>query len=84
MNKLIFCQFLKKETLALLSAPYPGPLGLYLMNHISQEAWVLWINEQTKFINENRLMLYKKDDRDFLLNKLHEFFKINPQMYLNK
>ena len=84
MNKSIFCQFLKKETLALSSPPHQGALGQYLIGHISQEAWNLWVAEQTKFINENKLMLYKKEDRDFLLSKLHDFFKINPQMYLNE
>lgn len=77
MAKIILCDYLKAEEIALEHNVWAEPLGEYLKGHISQKAWNLWLEEQTRLINENRLALYKSKDRDFLTEKLKEFFKIS-------
>jgi len=77
MTKKIICCYLKTEQEALLQAPLPGALGDYLLHHVSKKAWGLWLEEQTKIINENRLAVYKPHDKKLLLTKLKDFFQID-------
>jgi Fe-S cluster biosynthesis and repair protein YggX len=69
----IFCQKLKKEAEALDFAPMPGPLGEKLMNEISQEAWQMWVGQQTILINEYRLVLTDPKAREFLRTEMQKF-----------
>lgn len=62
----VFCLKLKKESPALAQAPYPGALGQKILTQISQEAWKLWLTEQTKLINELRLNLSDSKARSTL------------------
>ena len=55
MAKIITCAKLKKEAEALDYQPYPGEIGVKIMNEISAEAWNMWVNHQTMLINEMRL-----------------------------
>lgn len=80
MSEKIFCSYLKTEEESLDQAPWPGPIGLYLKKHISKKAWLLWLEEQTKLINENRLAVYKAPDRAFLMEKLKIFFQLNDEI----
>ncbi|MCI5072862.1 oxidative damage protection protein [bacterium] len=73
MEKIIHCQKLKKNLPALSEAPLPGDFGQKVLNHISAQAWEMWIEEQTKLINEHKLQLFKKESRDLLLKKAEEF-----------
>lgn len=49
----IHCVKLNKQGVALKRAPWPGALGERIQNSICQEAWKLWLGEQTILINEN-------------------------------
>lgn len=73
---MIDCAYLKRPEKELEQAPIPGPLGEYLKKNISQAAWQLWCDEQTRLINENRLSLAKPQDRAFLQQQLRSFFQI--------
>ena len=57
MNRFIYCMKYKKEAEGLDRAPYPGPLGQKIYDHISKEAWSEWLNHQTMLINEYRLSM---------------------------
>jgi Fe-S cluster biosynthesis and repair protein YggX len=72
----IYCQLLKKNAESLSRTPIPGPIGDYILDHISQEAWQLWLNHQVKLINEYRLSLAKKEDRERLHKEMIDFFNI--------
>lgn len=73
MEKIIYCQKLKKDLPALSEAPLPGDFGQKIFHHISAQAWDMWIEEQTKLINEHKLQLFKKEARQLLLQKAEEF-----------
>jgi len=55
--RIIHCQKLDKEAEGFERAPYPGELGQRVYEHISKEAWQLWLNHQTMLINEYRLSM---------------------------
>lgn len=69
----IFCQKLKKKAPGLGSSPYPGELGQRIYEHISQEAWDLWLARQTMLINEYRLSMIEAKSREFLAEQMEKF-----------
>ena len=73
MPHTIFCVKLQKEAEGLDFSPYPGTLGEKIYNHISQQAWQMWLNHQTMLINEYRLSLVDVKAREFLLQEMQKF-----------
>jgi len=78
MSREIFCQKLTKYAEGLERPPYPDLLGQRIYNHISKEAWQLWLVHQTKIINENRLALADPKARERLKAEL-EIFLFNDK-----
>ena len=73
MAKIITCAKLKKEAEALDYQPYPGEIGVKIMNEISAEAWNMWVNHQTMLINEMRLTPVDPKARKFLEEEMEKF-----------
>jgi Fe-S cluster biosynthesis and repair protein YggX len=74
MSKTVFCQKLKQELQGLDSRPLPGDFGDRLYNHISKQAWNMWLEHQTMLINENRLNLADPQAQSFLKQEMEKFF----------
>ncbi len=70
---VIYCQKLKKELPALPKPPIPGALGHRIHQHISKEAWSLWLKHQTILINEHRLKLNDPEARKRLMVEMEKF-----------
>jgi len=66
MSRMIHCAKLRKEAEGLERPPFPGTLGQKIFEHISKEAWQLWLNHQTMLINEYRLNMLDPKARQFL------------------
>ena len=73
MSNIVFCQKLKKEAPGMENQVYPGPLGEKILVNISQEAWSLWLNQQTMLINEYRLNPLDPDTRQYLEQQMQKF-----------
>ena len=73
MSRKIQCAKLHKEAEGLERPPYPGPLGQKIFDHISKEAWQLWLNHQTMLINEYRLSMLDVKARQFLWQETERF-----------
>ena len=73
MNKSIHCAKLNSEAEALSAAPFPGELGERILNHISKQAWSMWLSHQTMLINEYRLSLIDPKSREFLREEMEKF-----------
>ena len=73
MTHSVFCQKLQKEAPGLENPPYPGDLGKRIYENISEEAWQLWIEHQTRLINEYRLSLMEAKSRQFLEQEMEKF-----------
>ncbi len=69
----IHCTKLQKKLASLSGRPYPGLIGERIQTEISEQAWILWLNEQTKLINENRLNPLDKETRVFLEAEMLKF-----------
>lgn len=74
MTRLIFCAKLQKETEGLDKPPFINPLGEKIYQHISKQAWQLWLGHQTMLINEYRLSSIDPKARQFLMQELEKFF----------
>ena len=70
---MVFCKKLQQELPSLSYQPFPGDLGEKLVQDISQPAWELWLNHQTKLINEYRLDPLDPKSRDFLESEMLAF-----------
>lgn len=73
MSRTVQCKKLNMSAPGLDSPPYPGELGQRIYEHISEQAWDLWINHQTMLINEYRLSTLEKKSRDFLREEMEKF-----------
>ena len=74
MSRTIHCVKLNKEAEGLDRAPYPGALGQRIFDNVSKEAWQLWLQHQTRVINEYRLALSDASARKFLVAEMEKFF----------
>ena len=70
---IINCLKLKKESEALDYQPYPGDVGIKIMENISAEAWKMWMTHQTMLINEMRLTPVDPKSRKFLEEEMEKF-----------
>jgi Fe-S cluster biosynthesis and repair protein YggX len=73
MSHKVFCAKLNQELAGLDFPPYPGELGDKIYQHVSEQAWQMWLNHQTMLINEYRLSLLDAKARDFLKEELQKF-----------
>lgn len=74
MAKTVHCVKLEREAEGLERAPYPGPLGQRILDHVSREAWSAWLRHQTMLINEYRLTPIDPEHRAFLEQEMEKFF----------
>jgi Fe-S cluster biosynthesis and repair protein YggX len=72
--RLVQCVLLKRESLGLDRAPYPGELGKRIFEQVSKEAWSRWITHQTMLMNEYRLTPVEPKARKFLETEMEKFF----------
>ena len=73
MSKQVFCSRLNQEAEGLDAPPFPGVVGEKIFNHISKQAWKMWLSHQTMLINEYRLNLIDAKAREFLLNEMDNY-----------
>lgn len=73
MTRLVQCAKLNKQAEGLAQPPLPGEMGKKIYEHISQEAWQLWLTHQTMLINEYRLSMIDPKSRTFLMQEMDKF-----------
>jgi len=71
---MVNCVKLGKEAEGLDRPTYPGELGKRIYEHVSKEAWQLWLRQQTMLINEYRLSPIEPKARKFLEEQMEKFF----------
>ena len=74
MARMVNCVKLGKEAEGLDRPVYPGDLGQRIYDHVSKEAWQLWMKHQTILINEHRLSVIDPKARQFLVEEMEKFF----------
>ncbi len=74
MARTVHCVKLGQDLPGLDRPPYPGNLGQRIYAHVSQQAWQMWIQQQTMLINEYRLTPVDPKAREFLEREMEAFF----------
>ena len=74
MIRQVLCAKLNQEAEGMNAPPFPGPLGEQIFNHVSKQAWKMWLAHQTMLINEYRLSLIDPKAREFLQEEMQKYF----------
>ena len=74
MSRLVNCIKLGREAEGLDFPPYPGELGKKIFEHVSKEAWKLWLEQQKMLVNEMRLNLADSKSRKYLAEQMEKHF----------
>lgn len=74
MTRTVFCRKYQKDMEGLEFAPFPGPKGQDVFEHVSKQAWQEWLKHQTLLINEKRLNAFEPAARTFLEEQRERFF----------
>ncbi len=70
----VYCVKLGREAEALDAPPLPGDIGQWLYEHVSKEAWQMWLEHQTMLINEKRLNVRDPQTQKYLMEQMEAFF----------
>ena len=74
MTHTVNCIKLGNEAEGLKLPPYPGELGKKIFDNVSNEAWQIWLKQQTMLINEYRLSPADPKTRKLLEEEMEKFF----------
>lgn len=69
MTRQVYCLRLKQHADGMDAPPFRGESGEKIFNHISKQAWRMWLSHQTMLINEYRLSVMDPSAREFLANE---------------
>lgn len=73
MSRTVQCVKLEAEAEGLDRPPFPGAVGQRIYENVSKQGWAMWLEHQTRLINEYRLVLAKPDARAFLREEMEKF-----------
>ncbi|NKF24524.1 oxidative damage protection protein [Solimonas marina] len=74
MSRTVHCIKLGTDAEGLDRPPMPGPLGKRIYEQVSKQAWQMWLQHQTRLINEYRLALADPQSRKLLSEEMEKFF----------
>ena len=74
MPHMVQCVRYKSEMEGLDEAPFDGPLGQRIYEHVSKRAWNDWVEHQKMLLNEYHLQPWKREAQEFLVEQMNQFF----------
>jgi Fe-S cluster biosynthesis and repair protein YggX len=74
MTRTVTCRRYQKELEGLEKPPFPGPLGQDGFENVSKQAWLDWMEHQTRIINEQHLKMMDMSSRKYLQWQMAKFF----------
>lgn len=74
MPRIVNCAKLGRALPGMVYKPFNNELGQKIYDHISQEAWMMWIEFSKRIVNEFRLDLTSTTGQNLLLEQAEEFF----------
>ena len=70
---MVHCKKLNRELEGLDAPPFPGPKGQEIYEHVSKQAWLEWLEHQTRLINEKHLNMMDMTARTYLNEQRDRF-----------
>jgi Fe-S cluster biosynthesis and repair protein YggX len=74
MPRLVKCVKLEKELPGMAYKPFNNELGQRIFDHVSQQAWMMWLEFSTRIVNEFRLDLTSAAGQKLLFEQAEQFF----------
>ncbi len=74
MARMVHCAKLGRELPGLDRPPYPGELGQRIYEHISRQAWDMWMQQAVLIINHYGLSMIDPQAQRLLMAQAEEFF----------
>ncbi|MCH9688109.1 MAG: oxidative damage protection protein [Deltaproteobacteria bacterium] len=72
--RMVFCKKLEKEAPGLPFKPFTDDFGQQVYDHVSMEAWQMWLRESPRYVNTYGLDLQSDKGRQFLRDQMKVFF----------
>src|SRR3954454_25333015 len=73
-ERMVYCVKLHQELPGLDEVPFEGhPLGQRIYEHVSKEAWRMWVEHMKMIMNEYRLNLGTPEAQELLLKQMEEY-----------
>lgn len=74
MSRTVHCIKLKQDLEGLEKPPIKGDLGQRVFDHVSKEAWRMWLEHSKMMINEYRLDLTTERAQHIWMAELEKYF----------
>ena len=74
MPRMVKCVKLGQELPGVVYKPFNNELGQRIYDHVSQQAWMEWIEYSKRIVNEFRLDLTSPMGQQVLLEQAEQFF----------
>lgn len=74
MSRLVKCVKLGQELPGMVYKPFANELGQRIYDHVSQQAWTMWLEYSTRIVNEFRLDLGSAAGQKLLLEQAEQYF----------
>ncbi|HEU5334697.1 MAG TPA: oxidative damage protection protein [Terriglobales bacterium] len=74
VNRKVFCVKFQRELPGLDEPPFDNELGQRIYEHVSRDAWAMWMEHCKILLNEYRLNPANPQDQEFLVKQLEQFF----------
>jgi Fe-S cluster biosynthesis and repair protein YggX len=72
--RMVLCQKLKEELPGMPFKPVTDEFGQKIYDHVSNQAWQMWLQESPRIINTYQLDLGNAEGREFLRAQMRVFF----------
>ena len=74
MPRMVRCARLGQDLPGVVYKPFNNELGQRIYDHVSQQAWMEWIEYSKRIVNEFRLDLTSALGQQVLLEQAEQFF----------
>ncbi|MEP6861230.1 MAG: oxidative damage protection protein [Deltaproteobacteria bacterium] len=74
MPRLVQCMKLGREAPGMPYKPFNNELGQRIYDHISMDAWKMWLEHSKMIVNEYRVDLTSVKGHEMLLEQAEKFF----------
>jgi Fe-S cluster biosynthesis and repair protein YggX len=73
-ERKVFCAKLQKELPGLDELPFDTELGKKVYEHVSKDAWAMWMEYCKILLNEYRLNPARREDQEAIVKQMEQFF----------
>jgi Fe-S cluster biosynthesis and repair protein YggX len=74
VTRTVFCVKFQREMPGLDEPPFDNELGQRIYEHVSREAWAMWMEHCKMILNEYRLNPANRQDQELIVQQMEQYF----------